>query len=546
MFNKLKLNVKLIGAFSIVAIITLVVGFIGWSGVRSVQDSLLKIGEIHIVKVENLEKIHSAQMMIKATERTLLIKGLDGERIGRQSNNFDIAWNTVDECWTEYEVLPRDKEGEELCRNFINLWNEYKKGMQSFILLSDKYQSTLDEEIYEQMNQHAFTVNYNNFNSAEAALNKMIDYVSEAAENEVASSKSESQMVILWTVVAMVLGTLLALSLGIALSIMISKPILVVVNGLNESAAQVSSASEQLSATSQQLAEGNSEQASSLEETSSTLEEASSMVYQNSENTKQAAALAAQARIAADKGNAEMEEMMDSINEIKKSSDEISRIIKVIDEIAFLTNILALNAAVEAARAGDAGMGFAVVAEEVRTLAQRSAQAAKDTSELIERNIEMSNMGVDVSKRVGDALLDITTQAKKVNELMDEVSAASQEQTQGITQINKALSQMETVTQNNASNAEESASTAEELSSQALNLQEIVKELATLVNGHSNNDTAVTNYKSNEYKQNLQKKYTGTLTHSNNPKAMKTDTNPKTHIVSPEDVIPLEDDKLDF
>jgi len=271
------------------------------------------------------------------------------------------------------------------------------------------------------------------------------------------------------------------------------------------------------------------------------------MIYQNSENTKQAATLAAQARAAADKGNVEMEEMMSSINGIKKSSDEISRIIKVIDEIAFLTNILALNAAVEAARAGDAGMGFAVVAEEVRTLAQRSAQAAKDTAALIEQNIEMSNQGVAVSKRVADSLLDITTQAKKVNELMDEVSAASQEQTQGIAQINKALQQMETVTQSNAANAEESASTAEELSAQSLNLQEIVQELASMVNGHSEKNTA-NYYQSNSstHTQNAQNKYSNVAKNINTKYPQKHIVGKKTHIVSPEDVIPLEDDKLDF
>ena len=178
-----------------------------------------------------------------------------------------------------------------------------------------------------------------------------------------------------------------------------------------------------------------------------------------------------------------MSEMMDSMNEIKKSSDQIAKIIKVIDEIAFQTNILALNAAVEAARAGDAGMGFAVVAEEVRNLAQRSAQAAKDTAAIIESNIELSEKGVNVARKVGESLSEINVQARKVNELMDEIAAASLEQSQGISQINKAISQMEKVTQQNAANAQESASASEELSSQAQNLRSITQQLVMLVNG---------------------------------------------------------------
>lgn len=207
------------------------------------------------------------------------------------------------------------------------------------------------------------------------------------------------------------------------------------------------------------------------------------MVQQNTENTKQAALLAGQTKAFADKGNSEMVEMTTAMTEIKKSSNQIAKIIKVIDEIAFQTNLLALNAAVEAARAGEAGMGFAVVAEEVRNLAQRSAQAAKDTGEIIERNINLSDRGVEVSNKVGESLAEITIQAQKVNELMDEIAAASQEQAQGILQVNRAISQMENVTQENAATAEQSAASSEELSSQALALQDVVRRLLRLING---------------------------------------------------------------
>lgn len=248
-----------------------------------------------------------------------------------------------------------------------------------------------------------------------------------------------------------------------------------IVNALSEDAQQVATTSVQLSSSARKLSQRSAEQASAIEETSSTLLESSTMLQQNTANTKQAAKLSEQAKDSANKGSNEMEEMMSSIQEIKKSSDQISKIIKVIDDIAFQTNILALNAAVEAARAGESGVGFAVVAEEIRNLAQRSAQAAEDTTTIIESNIKLSGHGVFVAEKVREALLEITTYTKKVNELMDEVAAASVEQSQGVEQITKTLSQMETITQENAANAEESASIAEKLNAQADNMRKIVQ-----------------------------------------------------------------------
>lgn len=341
--------------------------------------------------------------------------------------------------------------------------------------------------------------------------------------------------------------------LGIVLASIITRQIIKVLKNIGreiyESSQQVASASEQLSVSSQQLAEGSAEQASSIEETSSTLEESSSMIMQNTENAKQASMMAKEARDAADKGNGQMQEMVSSMSELKKSSDEIAQIIKVIDDIAFQTNILALNAAVEAARAGDAGMGFAVVADEVRNLAQRSAQAAKDTSAIIEKNIELSENGVEVSEKVNKALEDINLKTQKVNELLDEVSAASQEQSQGISQINKAIQGMDQVVQQNASTSEESALASEELSAQAKAMEESVRRLFELVEGNS---------KGKDFKQ--EKIFMGRKKRSapqsskglivEQSKALvpenKKNLGNKPTIISPDDVIPLEDDTADF
>jgi len=237
---------------------------------------------------------------------------------------------------------------------------------------------------------------------------------------------------------------------------------------------QVNSASDQISRGSQSLAEGANEQASSLEEVSSSLEEMSSMTNQNADNARQANALATEATDFAQQGNSSMLKMTEAINKIKDSSDETAKIIKTIDEIAFQTNLLALNAAVEAARAGDAGKGFAVVAEEVRNLAMRSAEAAKNTAEMIESSVANAENGVKITDEVAQLLLKIDGSSKKVNTLVAEIASASKEQASGIEQVNTAVAQMNQVTQQNAANSEESASAAEELNSQAAELSSMV------------------------------------------------------------------------
>ncbi len=239
-------------------------------------------------------------------------------------------------------------------------------------------------------------------------------------------------------------------------------------------AEQVAAAAAEINGSSQAVAEGASEQASSLEEISSSLEQMASMTKQNAGNAHEAKGLSDAARASADKGLASMQKLSEAMDKIKASSDQTAKIVKTIDEIAFQTNLLALNAAVEAARAGDAGKGFAVVAEEVRNLAMRSADAAKTTADLIQGAVRNAEGGVATNTEVLGNLHEIADQINKVSQVMDEIAAASGQQSEGIDQINLAVGQLDQVTQQNAANSESSASAAEQLAAQSAELESTV------------------------------------------------------------------------
>lgn len=252
---------------------------------------------------------------------------------------------------------------------------------------------------------------------------------------------------------------------------------------LMESANEMNAASTLVSNATINLADGASSQAAAIEESSSSLEEMSAMTAGNAENANQAKILASETRDIVSKVNAHMNNMAQAIQKVTKTSEETGKIIRTIDEIAFQTNLLALNAAVEAARAGEAGAGFAVVADEVRNLAQRSAEAAKNTASLIENTITVVKESSDLTELTRTAFMENVDIARKVEELVKEIAAASAEQAQGINQINKAVTELDRVTQQNASTAEESASAAEQMNAQSAQMKGIVRRLVFLIQG---------------------------------------------------------------
>ncbi len=376
--------------------------------------------------------------------------------------------------------LPKDLERID---NTKKAAENYKIAMTSFLDSWLKLQ-----EIGRQREVAAAGVNENAVATAQAGV---------AGTTEVANSASNSLSVASTTmIIGLSIAVVVSIVMAFTITRSITRPIRRIIDGLTAGSQQTAEAANQVSGASQSLAEGASEQAAGVEETSASVEEMTSMIKQNATNADQAKGLADEANRNAQQGSDAMGKMSSAIDDIKKSSDETAKIIKTIDDIAFQTNLLALNAAVEAARAGEAGKGFAVVAEEVRNLAMRSAEAAKNTSEMIETSVKNSENGVEISQEVGKFLEQITDGSKKVNDLVTEIAAASSEQAQGIDQINQAITQMDEVTQSNAANAEESASASEELSAQAEELSQIVKELQDMVGGTS--DQATTHSESSQ------------------------------------------------
>jgi len=441
---------------------------------------------------------------------------------------FDSIYPELDNL----KALTVRQEDLDLIEKNRNAAKKYEEDMQNFL------SKWLERE---DLNKKRNEVANNVLALAQSTAELGMDDTSKGSENAgIALAAATSIMVL-----GLIFGTILAILLAFFITTGITRAIIKVVSSLDEGSEQTSSAAQQVASASQQLSQGATEQASSLEETSSALDQMTSMIKQNADNAAKASQMATEAKNHAEKGDISMKEMQTSMKSIGESTDKVSKIIKIIEEIAFQTNILALNAAVEAARAGEHGKGFAVVADEVRNLAQRASLAAKDTQSLIENSQVRTKEGAEVTKKASEALGQIMDAAKKVADVVNEIALASKEQAEGINQVTNAISQMDQVTQQNAASAEESAAAAEELSSQADNLKDMVLGLQQIVSGEDNASRQMEKrLPSNGHARHHQgvgkstMKLARSFEHNEN-KFVKEGKGPK--VLKPEEVIPFDD-----
>ncbi|MEN6376161.1 MAG: methyl-accepting chemotaxis protein [Smithella sp.] len=476
-----KLSVKLISGFMMVACLILVGGFAGWYSVHLLSNHLEELNNSRIPIMRGLAMIGEAHVAIQKSERGMLIPEFikESNEKNQQINDMEKDWKIAEQGFKIIDPIPRTKEETVIWNNFKVAWENWRKehNQEMELLKMDKREEAL---VYSKSKTREALNTFDKLLGDLVSLNMKL---LEERNNAVAVTVKWTQFV---TSVGTGVGIIVAIILGIFFANYITKPINNIIERLSNSTKQVTSVSAQVTAASQSLAEGASSQAAAVEETSSSLEEMSSMTKQNADNAQQASSLLSNDtklshRAITDK----MTLMQNVINASVTASEETSKIIKTIDEIAFQTNLLALNAAVEAARAGEVGAGFAVVSEEVRNLAMRSAEAAKNTETLIADSCAKIQQASTLFEEVSSELSNNRHIARKVTEIVGEIAEASQEQSQGINQINKAVAEMDKVVQQNAANAEESASAAAEMNSQANRLQDVVGDLTGLVGGES-------------------------------------------------------------
>jgi methyl-accepting chemotaxis protein len=507
-FNDLKTITKLRAAFGILAFLTAAVGLVGISGLKSMDSMLEKIYEDQALAGRYLKEASGdIRNIARFMRNAIAATGEETDKINKEIANINKADQSVRENLARLKPMLSSIETKD---TFAALESEYagwKTTVDKIMTLAVAQKDEETKPLVEEARTHG--------DKMEVTLTQFVQQKNQDSENlkkEAAALYARLQTgLVAMALVGVLLGAFAGYFIARRIKTSIEKVLQLVsaastgdltvrvdfqsqddmgvmgraLNGffaqLHASIGQVAESSEslalasrQLSAASEQMSAGSQQQASSLEETAASLEEITGTVKQNADNAKQANQLAMGSREVAERGGQVVTSAVEAMAEINRASKKIADIITTIDEIAFQTNLLALNAAVEAARAGEQGRGFAVVAAEVRNLAQRSATAAKEIKDLIVDSVAKVDSGSQLVNRSGETLGEIVTAVKRVTDIIGEIAAASGEQSSGIDQVNKAVTQMDQVVQSNAAQTEELSSTARSLRTQAQQLQQLV------------------------------------------------------------------------
>lgn len=479
MFNRFGIKAKLFTSLLFVTLCLVVVSGLSYYYMNQVVSKFEHILKVNIPNFINLTVMKDDFNEIRVAVFQMSYDWENPESTKKLVNKIKDANYEIGQELGNIHFEKTKPEDEDFYESVSNSWTTLKPKIQAIIEHSSNGSSA---------NKNTLLTDIKEFESLSLQYTQKVDnlwnYLLMDSTNwqkvalEIASSSK------LFQVILAAIALILTFVSGWIFSTRLAKTLANLASNVGDAAKNVASGSQQLAGVSQQISSGASVSASSLEETVASIEEISSMIKQNAENANHAASLSQSSSKIAEEGEAEIQGLIKSMDEISQSSKRIEEIINVIDDISFQTNLLALNAAVEAARAGDQGKGFAVVADAVRHLAQRSASAAKDISSLIKDSVAKIDRGSRTASQSGNVLKNIVQSIRKVADLNSEIASASQEQSNGVIQIGKAMNQIDSATQQNASSSEEMASESERMSTQSGVLLHLVSDLNTIILGN--------------------------------------------------------------
>lgn len=478
MMKNMKIFTKLIMAFSIVVVMALILGIISVVILTVVSNAGTEIYQQHLVGITYISSVMQAFEETRISTLKAALAGAMGDKKMLDDAKSQVQANIdlTNNYFAEFAQMENS--------------NEIKNILPEILLYRDIYLDKLTEFINACDNLLAGEMNGFNQTMTEqtastlAIKEKLKDVMTmkeELAKNADESGRRLTQISRAIQIIILACLIIFSVTITLVISLGIKKDLGDLIEKLMASASTISVSVNQLSDASDNLAQGSSEQAASIEETSATMNETTSIIKQNSERVQLVSSLAAAHIDSAVNGITKAEKMVDFMEKLSKASDEINKIVSTINSIASQTTILSLNAAVEAVRAGESGKSFTVVAEEVRNLAQKSTAAAASTANIIKENIELAKQGVESSKEMAEAWHEVKDGAEKAAAFLMEISTVSQEQTQGVHQVNIAIAQMEQVTQQNAALAEENAATSSNIKNEIVNLEEAVEIAKKLI-----------------------------------------------------------------